>query len=121
MNIGNDYQIMINFIDTLVQLGICELFISTIEIYISTGEGDNSIDLVFYIINELVSYNDETLSIFIDAGVLNCLVKIYNSTLYVKHSLWLSITEIVKGLQFIIIIIHQFILLGIDRDSSNLI
>jgi hypothetical protein len=116
---NDENQEIFVFMDSFVQLGICELLISMIEIYVSTGEGDNSIEFVFYIINELVRYCDETLSIFIDAGILNCLVNIYNSPLYVKHSLWCSIIDIVKSIcVFDVNIIHQFNLLGIDRDST---
>lgn len=115
----DENQVIFEFMETFVELGICELLISMIEIYVSTGEGDNSIEFVFHIIDELVRCHYQSLLIFIDTGLLNCLVNIYNSPLYVKHSLWFSINDILKCLwAFDVNIIHQFNLLGVDTSST---
>jgi hypothetical protein len=110
-----------DFMDCFVQFGICEALISFIGEY--KGEIDNendlSILLVFNIIKRLTSAEfteDDTTSRFVAAGLLNCLVTVYNS--YFDTVFEDPFLEIVFNLcDFDENFIHQFNLLGVPRNS----
>jgi len=109
-----------DFMDCFVQYGICEALISFIGEYKGeTDYNEYSFLYAFNIINQLTSAQfteDDTISRFVAAGLLNCLVTVYNSS---TVSLFADpFLEIVFNLcDFDENFIHQFNLLGIPRNS----
>lgn len=129
------------FVNTFVDFGICDLLINIIETYsiaenyaydrhatkkysFKHNTNENIIQLACYIIDEMTSYysfgeySHEYILKFIAGGMVNCLVKFYNSPFYEG---WLARTVrgIVKSLcVFDLTFIQQFDVLGISRDSN---
>lgn len=125
----SDLNIMSNekkaFVDTFVDFGICELLINIIEIYpITENDGYDVIQLACYIIADITSFRSfgknshEYMLKFIAEGIVNCLVKLYNSPFY-KSYLRRTVREVVKSLcAFDMNVIEQFDVLGISWDSN---
>jgi hypothetical protein len=127
-----------DFVDTFVDLGICELLIQIIETYAvkytPIQENDDSIfnkntniiSSAFFIISELISFRSwnifshEYISRFIAAGLLNCIVKIYNSPLFCDEMFFpRGVCNMIESLcVFDVNIIQQFRLKGILRNSD---
>lgn len=147
--IDNSVSLKWDFMDCFVQFGICEVLISYIGEYMNNGSNDCSMSFILRIIQQLTSAqftDDDTMSRFVAAGLLNCLVTVYKLySIRLNSSGWYSLEPplhefffkvafihqfnppllgIVSNLcEFDVHFIHQFNLLGIPRDSfffSNL-
>jgi hypothetical protein len=129
-----------DFVDTFVELGICELLIHIIEIYavkctpikenddsiFNKNTNTNIISSAFLIISELISFRSwnvfshEYISRFVAVGLLNCIVKIYNSPIFCDEMFFpRGVRNMIESLcVFDVNIIQQFRLLGIPRNSD---
>jgi hypothetical protein len=130
-----------DFMDTFVEMGLCEALIQIIEMY-SVAENygydsyatttcgfkhntnENVIQLALNIIDDFHSrhsfghLSNEYISKFITAGIVNCFVKLYNSPFYETWSAR-TVRKIIEPLcKFDVTIIQQFNFLGISRDSN---
>jgi hypothetical protein len=139
-------------VDDFVKFGIFESLIQIIETYavkytrlkendnINFNKNTNTISSVFFIISELISsqtytvniFTDECIPKFIAAGLLNCIVKIYDSPIFCDKIFTPNVCDVhinvcfidvflnmVKSLcVFDVKIIQQFRLLGILSNSD---
>lgn len=115
--IHNYVSLKWDFMDCFVQFGICEVLISYIGEYMNND--NDIIGEILEIIEELTSAqftDDDTISRFIAAGLLNSLLSLYS--LGDSFSWVFYLVIIVSNLcEFDVDFIHQFNLLGIPRDS----